>query len=455
MTLDPARTVDAALKLLPDTKHVVVVGGSSTFDRGVEAITKASLQAHPFLVDFTYLTDLEMSNLLDRVRHLPAQTIVLYVSLFRDAAGNQFVNATTALPLVVEASNAPVFGMSDAYMGNGAVGGYVMSFAESGQAAAQTVRDILSGKRLADIPIVTSPGLYMFDWKQLERWNLSESRLPADSIVLYREPSLWARAKWAVIGSLSVILGLAVVIAYLLRKQNQLNAARSEQMRLSGMLIEAQETERCRLASELHDDFSQRLAVLSLGLETAAEAIPESPREADRQLHELMNSAGELGADLHTLAHRLHSATLERLGLVPGMSAFCKEFAGQYAIRVAFAHQDVPKTLPSEVSLCLFRIVQEALRNVRKHSGASEVHVGLDFVANSLHLAVSDNGRGFNPKEDPLSHGLGLRSMEERARLIGARFTVHSEPQRGTRVDVWVRVRPEHNKEAAHPAAAD
>ena len=94
----------------------------------------------------------------------------------------------------------------------------------------------------------------------------------------------------------------------------------------------------CRLASELHDDFSQRMAVLSLGLETAADMIPDSPEEANRQLQELMNSAGEIGADLHTLSHRLHSSTLERLGLAAGVSSFCKEFTAQQGTQIAFSH---------------------------------------------------------------------------------------------------------------------
>jgi signal transduction histidine kinase len=102
--------------------------------------------------------------------------------------------------------------------------------------------------------------------------------------------------------------------------------------------------------------------MLSLGLETAAEMVPGSPTEANRQLYKLVNSASELGADLHTLSHRLHPSTLGALGLVPGVAAFCKEFTTQRAIQVEFSHKDVPRSAPSDISLCLFRIVQEGLR---------------------------------------------------------------------------------------------
>ena len=450
MKLEPAKTLDAALRLSPEIRNVVIVGGSSTFDKGIEAITKASLSSYPAKLNFTYLTDLDMSTLLERLRHLPSRTIVLYTSFFRDAAGNQFVNATTALPLVSEAANAPVFGMSDTYLGRGTVGGYVISFAEQGKIAASLVLDILGGKKAEDIRIQTSPSVYMFDWRQMQRWKLSEGKLPAGSIVLFQEPTLWQRAKWILLTGLVVILALFSLTVYLLFNQKQLKLARNEQMRLSGMLINAQEDERSRLASELHDDFSQRLAVLSLGLETAAEMVPESPQEATRQLQELLNSASEIGADLHTLSHSLHSSTLERLGLVSGVNAFCKEFVAQQGIQVAFLHVGVLRSVDADVALYLFRIVQESLRNVKKHSGASKAQVILEMVDGSFHLSISDDGAGFNVRNLIDNQGIGIRSMEERARLIGARFQIHSEPQKGTRIDVWA---PLHQQKGAQPAS--
>ena len=137
-------------------------------------------------------------------------------------------------------------------------------------------------------------------------------------------------------------------------KQKQLNRARKAQEQLSGMLLNAQEQERMRLAAEIHDDFSQRLAVLSLGLETAAEGIPESMTGTNEQLHELMNTASELGSDLHTLSHQLHSSTLERLGLVAGVGFFCKEFTAQHGPQVAFSHLDVPPSVSPKLPYVCF-----------------------------------------------------------------------------------------------------
>jgi signal transduction histidine kinase len=277
----------------------------------------------------------------------------------------------------------------------------------------------------------------------MRRWGLSEKNLPPGSTVLYREPTPWERAKWEVLAALAVFLALAYLTGYLLFKQRQLKQARKDQTQLSGMLINAQEQERSRIASDLHDDFSQRLAVLALDLETFAETIPESPEEANRLLHGLLDSASEMGADLHTLSHRLHSSTLERLGLVTGVSAFCKEFAAQQGIRVDFTHEGIPRCVPPEVALCLFRLVQEGLRNLKKHSGASEGQVSLAMVHNILHLSICDHGAGFDPKELLHKEGLGIRSMRERVHVVDGRFQISSAPQKGTKIDVWVRFQPQ------------
>ena len=178
--------------------------------------------------------------------------------------------------------------------------------------------------------------------------------------------------------------------------------------------------------------------MLSLGLETAAEMVSQSPAEANRKLHELVNSAGELGTDLHVLSHRLHSSTLETLGLAAGVEAFCKEFTAQRGIQVVFSDKDVPHSVPPDISLCLFRIVQEGLRNVQKHSGAAHAQVRIDTMNDTLHLSISDDGAGYDFKDGAGRQGLGLRSMRERVRLVDGRFEIHSEIRKGTRIEVWV-----------------
>jgi signal transduction histidine kinase len=439
--LEPAKTVEAALGLMPGTRHLFVVGGQSDYDRSLTAIVKTDLISYENKLDVVYLTDLPMSKLLERLRHLPEHSVVLFVSFFKDVQGREFLSTAEALPMIADAANAPVFGIADTFMGHGIVGGFVVSAEEQGKIMGRDALEILGGKPPQDIPIVHGPNLYLFDWRELQRWNLDESRLPAGSTVLFRQPTLWEKNKRTLLMGLLVLASLGLLSIYLLFEQKRLRAARNEQMRLSGMLINAQENERTRLASELHDDFSQRLAMLSIRLKMTAEMGSESQAEANRQLHELVTSASELGSDLHTLSHRLHSATLELLGLAAGVAAFCKEFTAQRGIQVEFFHKDVPLSVPPDISLCMFRIVQEGLRNVQKHSGAAHAQVRIETMDDTLHLSISDDGVGYDAKDGAGHEGLGLRSMRERVRLVGGRFEIYSRTQNGTRIDVWAPIR--------------
>ena len=434
----PEKTLLAALKLRPDTEHVVVVGGRNAFDQYLENLARQSFRKYESKLDFTYLTDLDMPTLLTRLRQLPRHTIIYYTSLMEDAAGSHFVDAAQSVPLVVGAANAPIFAVDDVDLGEGTVGGYLISWVIDGQVAAKMAVRVLSGEKPQNIPIVKNNSVYMFDWRALRRWGLSEKDLPVGSTVLYRELSIWQRTKSIWISGLLIILGLSALVAYLQFSRKELRLARDAQMQLSGRLIDAQEKERRRLAAELHDDFSQRLALLALGLENASEALPDSPRSAKQQLQELMNSASELGADIHTVSHRLHSATLESLGLEPGISSLCKEFTDRHGIEIDFSADNIPRVVDPNVALCLFRIVQEALQNLKKHSGAARAEVRLIKHADRIFVSVYDQGKGFDMNDMKAHEGLGVRSMEERARLLNGRFTIHSKPERGTRVEASI-----------------
>jgi PAS domain S-box-containing protein len=204
---------------------------------------------------------------------------------------------------------------------------------------------------------------------------------------------------------------------------------------LSGHLIEAQDEERKRIAREIHDDYSQRVALLGVNLEQLAENVGDSSAEASQKVHELLDRVGDLASDLHALSHRLHSSTLESLGLVAGLKAFCVEFSDQQGIQVDFASENVPHGIPGDAALCIFRIAQEALRNVKKHSGADRAVVRLEWAGDRLQLLVSDLGKGFDPSRPSAERGIGIRSMEERLRLLGGQLEIHSLLMEGTRID--------------------
>jgi len=446
MKLEPQKTLDLALRLFPDTRHVFVVGGSSSFDKVVMSLTKSAFTSADTKTEILYSTDAEMDRLLKQLQQLPSHSIELYTSFFQDSAGNKFLNATQALPAIAAASAAPDFGMSDTYIGHGIVGGHVMPFEKQGKITAQIVSELLDGKKADEIPIQTIPGVYMFDWNELQTWHISESKLPEGSIIRFREPSLWQRTKWTWATVLAIIFGLSALAGYLQHSRTLLKGARNRQMQLSGMLINAEEHERSRVASELHDDFSQRVAILALGLENAQEATPAALAEVRKQLRELLSSTVQLGDDLHTLSHRLHSSTIESLGLVPALNALCKEFTVQQGIRVDFTSDEVPRSIDPDAALGVFRIVQEALRNVKRYSGASEAEVDLQMPGERLEISVRDRGRGFDLSHLGGNEGLGIRNMEERARLLGGKFEIQSEPGKGTTVAASVPFKPAARK---------
>ena len=208
---------------------------------------------------------------------------------------------------------------------------------------------------------------------------------------------------------------------------------------LSGQLIKAQEEERSRIAREIHDDYQQRLAMLSIDLEDLAKYLERDSEGSDR-LHELWDRVGELGSDLHSLSHRLHSSTLDILGLVAALRSLCEEFRDYHSIDVNFVEEEVPRNIPREVALCLFRITQEALQNVKKHSRADSAEVRVEGLEQKIHLSVSDRGTGFDQGAASRQSGIGIRSMEERVRLVGGQFAVRSRPMEGTKIDVWVPI---------------
>ena len=794
------------------------LGVSGEFDRNDEAIVKKSLSSYESKLEFTYLTDLTMPTLLERLKHLPSKTVVIHTSLMEDAAGAHFIDANQSLPMVVRAANAPVFVLEDVDFGSGAVGGNVLSWAATGQIAADMVLKILNGERPESISIVKSANAYMFDWRALRRWGFKESNLPPGSVLLYMQPSAWELYKAYIIPSISLILvetllifgllwqrarrrkveaelaitnerlrlavtagkavgwdwdirsgqdrwfgdlqttfgipstthserieefrrrihpedrkpvweavanairdhkpyisefrvvrsdgtvrwitangtfyytvngiakrmlGIAMDITERKRSEEKLreseerlagivssamdaiivideeqqivlfNSAAEKMFRckadevigttvdrlipqrfrhedagnifhfaeggvtdrkmdgswalratgeefpmdasisqietvgkklftiiirdvtesrraeqavreseerfrlvantapviiwmsgpdklctycnqrwldftgrsveaelgngwtegvhpedlkifvdtyssafnrresyemqyrvrrhdgeyrwisdfgvprfnpdgsfagyigsciditegkmveeawasLSGRLIDAQEEERKRIAREIHDDYTQQLAVMLIDLEGLAEEVGDFPAGAGQRFHNIWNQISELGADLHSLSHRLHSSTLESLGLVAGVKAFCEEFATQKELQVHFIHGNVPRGIPAEVELCLFRITQEGLRNIKRHSGAERAEVHLEVSGGDLHLSVVDRGKGFDVNKLSTRNGIGLRSMEERLRSLGGHLDINSRPAEGTRIDAWL-----------------
>ncbi len=476
----PEKTLIAALHLQPGTRHVVVVGGVGAYDRYLEATAKESFHKYESRFDFSYLTDLAMPALLERLKQLPDDTIVYHTSLMQDALGARFIDATQSVPLIANASKAPVFVVDDVDLGTGAAGGDLLSFTSDGRIAGAMAVRVLNGEKPQDIPVAKSANVYMFDWRALKRWGLKEDALPAGSIVLNRQKTAWESYKPYVLGAISLIIFEGLLIGGLVwqrarRRKAEAEVQESEERfrlvansapvliwmsgpdklctyfnqswleftgqplqaqlgngwtrgvhpedlkgcmdiytgafdrraqfqvqyrlrrgdgeyrwlldtgvprlnregsfagyigsciditerkmaedalaSLSGHLIEAQDEERKRIAREIHDDYSQRVALFALDLQLLGENVGDSSPEASQKVQELLNRVGGIAEDLHALSHRLHSSTLDSLGLVAGLKAFCAEFSDQKNIEVDFASENVPQGLPGDATLCIF-----------------------------------------------------------------------------------------------------
>ena len=206
---------------------------------------------------------------------------------------------------------------------------------------------------------------------------------------------------------------------------------------VSGQLIEAQEKERTRIARDLHDDICQRLALLSMELEQAKHVPAGSSSNAD-DLEAIRRHCSEIAGDVQSLSHELHSSKLDYLGVAAAVRGFCREFSKQHGVAVDFTEKNVPPHLPKDISLCLFRVAQEALHNAVKHSGADKFTVDLSAIPGEVRLQITDAGKGFNIEAAKKNRGLGLVSMQERVHLVHGRFSIESKPGKGTKILAFV-----------------
>jgi signal transduction histidine kinase len=267
----------------------------------------------------------------------------------------------------------------------------------------------------------------------LSVWGLIHERGPFNA--LETENSMLLLQLFLIVAAIPLMILTAVV--------QDRKLAGEQLVRLSRSLIEAQEEERKRIARDVHDDYTQRLAMLAIDVETLAEKVEDSSHETKQELLNFHERIRDLSTDMHSLSHQLHSSTLESLGLVAGIRGFCGEFAETEDVQVDFTHENIPRQIPGDVALCFFRIVQEGLRNVKRHSGSEKANVRIEWSRQGLHLTIYDEGTGFDLGTNPPGGGIGIWSMQERLRLLGGRFQINSHLNLGTRIEAWLPLKIE------------
>ncbi|HEY7185964.1 MAG TPA: PAS domain-containing protein [Vicinamibacterales bacterium] len=556
--IDLAGTLTAALAAQPDTKHVYVVSGVAPFDALYDEILDNQKAAFAGRVTFHTLSGQSISDLEQRVRHLPRDAIVYFLSLSDDGAGHTFM-PLDAVEMIAAAANVPVYSWHDTAIGLGIVGGRLHSSLSDARATARIVAQVLEGESPQSIPVKTVDSYtYEFDWRQLQRWRINESTLPEGSVIRFREPTALQRYRGYVIGGGLVVAAQMLLIGGLLiqrsRRRRAEDGLRSSEARnkailhampdlmfvmdrdgryvdfhardrklllvppetflgkttreimpppladrfmnaieevyrtqepvgieyelqleelryfetrivpadhgrvlsivrdvtitrraldlnrvLAGRVIVSQEAERQRIARELHDDLSQKIALLNIDVGQLAHELPLL--EYRSRLQKLSSQAKEIATNLYDLSHELHPSRLQTLGLVESVRLLCDDMSQQYGLTIAFTESHLPEIVDSSVSLCLYRIAQEALHNVAKHSQASEASVRLAREGDDVVLVVADSGIGFDPLHNDHA-GLGLVSMRERVSVLGGDLAIEAARRSGTRVRVSVPLTP-------------
>jgi PAS domain S-box-containing protein len=558
-TVDVRATIELALHLHPKANTVAVITNNSDFDKYWLGAVHSELLRHEDKVRELDLVALPTNQLLEKVAALPPQTIVLF-----QPSPQESVQPAMGIYdiLSVVGQRFPTYCIFPVHCVNhGGIGGVSTSMQDQAALAAEIARRVLSGEPPENIPVMHDSGTRpRVDWRQLQRWHIPESSLPAGSLVFYRQPTLWERYRGYIIAAFVVIVIQLLLIVGLLwqraRKRKAEAVLRETEKRfqvmadttpslvwmcdaegkitylneqriaftgpgphagygdawsarihpddqknvsdifahalesrqrfsteyrlrrsdgiyrwmldvaaprlngdgsfagfigsgidtteqklahealekVSGQLIEAQEKERSRIARDLHDDICQRLALLSMELGQVNRSSNGSPEAMKKGLEDIRKHCSEIAGDVQSLSHQLHSSKLDYLGIVAAIRGFCTELSKQHELNIEFSERNVPTQLPKDVSLCLFRIAQEALHNAVKYSGVSQFTVDLSGVEGAVQLVVSDAGAGFDVEEAKKNRGLGLLSMQERIHLVHGTYSVESRPGLGTRI---------------------
>jgi len=566
-------TLDLALRLHPDTRNVAVVSGNSEFERYWQALTHQELRQRTEKLSVTDLVGLPPDQLLRQVSALPPHTVIFFQLVPQESL--QLAVGTYDV-LAAISQRFPTYCIHNYCFDHGVIGGSYPDMDEQVVKAGGLAGQVLSGESPDRLAVINGSRVYrQVDWRQLRRWNIPESRLPANTVVLYRQPTVWERyEKFIFAGMALIVLQTLLIIGLLWQRRRKQEAeaglresdqrfrvmadttpalvwmcdqqgnvtylndrridftgrdrragfadawttfihpddvqnvrtvnclalekheafskeyrlrrrdglyrwildvaaprfngdgsfagfigsaiditdqklAREALEKIGGKLIEAQEKERAFIARELHDDICQRLAMLSMELGQVNREPENGGTAENSEMETVQQHCAEIARDVQALSHELHSSKLDYLGIVAALKSFCRDTSQQQNVNVEFTDQDVPNAVPRNVSLCLFRVTQEAVHNAVKYSGVRRLFVDLRGRENQIRLEVRDAGIGFDFKEESRNGGLGLVSMQERVHLVKGTFSVESKPNGGTRIVALVPLPAEANAAAA------
>ena len=436
--VDLSSTVELILRLQPGTREILVISGVSDSDRWRQSEARRQLDRLEKKVKLTYMDAGNLQDFVRTVARVPDGTVILFLSMYQDSAGNKLLSHE-ALARIAKEARVPVYNQTGTNVGLGIVGGFVFDPEILARETAQLTLRVLQGESLRDLPVQESKSTVpMVDWRQVQRWGLDEKRLPAGTVVRFREASVWQSYKWYILGILAAMALESLLIVTLFVESRKRRASEKVLKELSGRLIHAAEVERQRLARELHDDFQQRLSLLSVGLDMLSQESPPTGASLSHQLKTLAKDVQELAGDVHNLSHRLHSSKLQVLGLKAALKEVCQQVSHQHHVDIQLQADELSSKLSDDLSLCFYRIAQEALNNAVKHSHSPRIEVKLGNSGGRVWMRIKDFGVGFDATAR--ANGIGLAAMRERLGMVGGSLQVKSIPGVGTELTAEAKV---------------
>jgi signal transduction histidine kinase len=443
--LDPAKTVSAARRLQPKADKVLLLAGLSSSDQFYLKQFRSRLTGLESQIQIETVGNDSVEQMMNRVSHLSPNTIVLMISYARDPEG-RFYAPLEVTAKVAQVSTAPVYGVSDTYVGTGIVGGYVISWRKVGVAAADAALALIRGKPPAEIaPASTSE--YMFDWRQLKRWGFKESDLPPGSVVEFKTETVLEQYRWRIVGAIVLIVGQFLLIGGLLIQRHLRRRAEDSLRRMAGRLLQTQDEERRRLARELHDGTGQHLSGIALSVGQVLADFPPGHESLRQLLQSSYTTSREALDEVRAVSYALHPPMLDGIGLVPALRWYLDGLQKRTKLRVDF---EAPADLAGgsvDQERAIFRVVQESVTNVLRHSGGNALKVRLADDGKGITLEIEDNGHGMSSEDLQRARGtgalgVGIAGMRERVQQLHGTFDISSDLL-GTRVSVSLPTKDE------------
>ena len=434
-------TIDLALHLHPDTKAVAVITNVSKIERDWLAAVHSELLRHQDKVREIDLVGPPSGQMLERVHALPPHTVVLFQLFPQDSTqptiGSWDVLAATARRLPTY-SIFPTLALD-----RGGIGGAYYDGPKDCALAGEVAARVLSGEQPDNIPVVRNSNLQVrVDWRQLQRWHIPESALPPGSVVEFKRASPWQQYKWKIVGMLGLLALESLLIVALLASLRRRRRAEESLKGLTGQLLQSQDEERRRMARDLHDGTAQDLAGISLCLgQVLGPSAPDGngTRHLLEEAHSLSRKALQ---EVRSVSYALHPPMVDQMGLVPALRWYLEGLMKRTNFSIILDAPPEIGALPPEVEGTLFRIVQESMSNIMRHSGADTVKVRLVRDSKAVRINIEDNGHGLEAHalsslETGAPLGVGVAGMGERVRQVGGKLEIRSG---GTGTTVLVSV---------------